>query len=680
MKVLYTVFLLFFFLRVTAQITDTVPEKLAAVTVRAFEQSRLLKNVPGAISYINREGLDRFGAATVVHAVNTLPGVRMEERSPGSYRMNIRGSSLRSPFGVRNVKVYFNGLPFTDPGGQTYLNGLGAYNFQSIEIIKGPGSSLYGAGTGGVLLIEGMDANERAGGFAEYSRGSFGLQNVFTSVTTASESSKNKIGFQHQHSEGYRYHSQLKRNILSWNGYFGNTEKSRLKTTFLFTDLFYETPGALTRTEFSNNPKRARPAAGGFPSSEGAKASIYQKTFLAGLNYHRQFTSRVANNSTAYGSFTELQNPAIRNYGKNSEPHAGGRTVFTYEINNFRLVAGGEFQQSFNTISVHGNRNGSRDTLQSLDDVSIRQSLAFLQASFQRNGWELVAGASLNFQRIRIQRNYPEPITDQTRNINNEFAPRIALSKSWNAITVYTSVSRGFSPPSSAELLPSGSSINLSLNPEEGTNYDVGARGRISNFSFDVNAFLFSLQNTIVQRRDAGGGDFFINAGKTRQYGIETSLSYPLQQFLPFFRQGIFWIGHTFHHFRYEEFRQLNNDFSGKRLPGIAPHTLSSGIDLTTRNGLLANVSYYFSDRLPLNDANTDYANAYHLLHARIGFEKWMLPSWRARIILGAENLFDQTYSLGNDINGFGGRYFNAAPGRSFYLSFQFQFHTGNKE
>ena len=74
----------------------------------------------------------------------------MEERSPGSYRMNIRGSTLRSPFGVRNVKIYWDEIPFTDAGGNTYLNQLSYYNFNSLEVIKGPGGSVYGAGTGGV--------------------------------------------------------------------------------------------------------------------------------------------------------------------------------------------------------------------------------------------------------------------------------------------------------------------------------------------------------------------------------------------------------------------------------------------------------------------------------------------------------------------------------------------------
>ncbi|MFL5810884.1 MAG: TonB-dependent receptor plug domain-containing protein, partial [Flavisolibacter sp.] len=105
---------------------------LQDIRVSAFEHNRKLKDVPAAVNYIPSATLQRFGVASVVSAVNTTPGVRMEERSPGSYRLNIRGSSLRSPFGVRNVKVYYNDLPYTDPFGTTYLNQLGYYNFNSI--------------------------------------------------------------------------------------------------------------------------------------------------------------------------------------------------------------------------------------------------------------------------------------------------------------------------------------------------------------------------------------------------------------------------------------------------------------------------------------------------------------------------------------------------------------------
>ncbi|HYH15325.1 MAG TPA: Plug domain-containing protein, partial [Flavisolibacter sp.] len=88
-----------------AQLIDTVQEvELTEVRVKAFEQNRKLRDVPASVSHVGRTAFERFGPTSIVNAVNSMPGVRMEERSPGSYRFNIRGSSLRSPFGVRNVK------------------------------------------------------------------------------------------------------------------------------------------------------------------------------------------------------------------------------------------------------------------------------------------------------------------------------------------------------------------------------------------------------------------------------------------------------------------------------------------------------------------------------------------------------------------------------------------------
>jgi iron complex outermembrane receptor protein len=673
MKVLYTFFLVNTFLSLGAQPVDSITPRLETIVVKAFEQQRPLDAVPAAVHHLNRQALERFAPASIVHAINTLPGVRMEERSPGSYRVNIRGSSLRSPFGVRNLKVYYNDLPFTDPGGQTYLNNLGPHNFSSIEIIKGPGSSVYGAGTGGVLLIENTGRNEAPGLGVEFSAGSFGLRTAVASATIGGDNSVNKISIQRQQSEGFRYHSALQRNVLSWTGQFGNGDHL-LKTTFLYSDLFYETPGALTLAEYRRNSRSFRPAGGAFPSAEGARAAIYQKMFLAGLSYHHQFSPRLSNKTAAYGNFTELRNPAIRNWGKNSEPHVGGRTSFRYQEKGLVLVAGGEWQQGFNTISVYKNKNGLPDSLQTEDEIPIRQALAFVQASYDYRGWELTAGGSLNFLLVKIRRAFPAPGREQSRDISNQFSPRVALSKKVGKFFLYSSVSAGFSPPTSAELLPSGSAINLGLSPERGTNFDLGTRGRFGKWDLDVNTFVFSLDNTIVQRRDAGGGDYFINAGKTKQFGAETAIGYRLPAVLTLSGQSRAWLSHTYHRFRYSNFAQLSNDFSGKQLPGSPQHSLSAGVDIATQGGWTGNVGYFFSDRMPLNDANTEYADAYHLFHARIGYQSGLGSHWQARLVLGAENLFDATYSLGNDVNGFGGRYYNAAPGRTFYITVAFAY------
>lgn len=657
--------------------SDTLQE----VVVKAYGQNSSIRNIPAAINHIGSSTLQLFGPVSVVQAINSTPGVRMEERSPGSYRFNVRGSSLRSPFGVRNVKVYYNDLPITDPGGNTYLNQLGYYNFHSIDIIKGPGSSFYGSGTGGVLLIESLDSNEKAAVLSEYATGSYGLQNIYGSITTVSEKQINRIGFQHQESNGYRDHSRLKRQVHSWNGLFRIGEDKIVKTTFLFGNLFYETPGALTKVEFDANPQSARPGTGPFPGAIDAKASITQKTFIVGASYEQPLFHNWQNKSTLYGMFTELRNPAIQNYGRNSEPHLGGRTVFRFDqplgAALLHVNMGLEFQEGYTTISIFKNVNGSADSLRTYDEINNRQSFVFTQASLDYNSWTFTAGASLNFLRVRLERFAPASLGLQKRTFGNQVAPRLAILKKLGRFNVYASVAKGFSPPSTAELAPTGGAVNLDLNAERGINYDAGIKGNLlKNLYIDVNAFTFSLENTIVQRRTAGGSDYYINAGKTRQQGIETYLSYPLSHPFEWIDKTSLWLSHAWHNFHYRDFKQLNNDFSGNRLPSEAQHTVSTGLDFFMKKGIQGSFSYYFSSKIPLNDANTAFANAYHLVATKLGYEKGIGARCRTRITVGVDNLLNQKYSLGNDINGFGGRYYNAAPGRNYYVSLQVQLLT----
>ena len=177
--------------------------ELEEVTVKAFEQNRRRGLSSVNVRIIEFNNADRSNKTSLVNGFNTVPGVRMEERSPGSYRINIRGSSLRSPFGVRNVKVYWNGIPVTDAGGNTYFNQFAWNNFSHIEIYKGPASSLYGAGTGGLLLLENFD-RWKPGISLEYVGGSYNLHNAFVSIRTGKSNNKTQWTFAHNESDGYR--------------------------------------------------------------------------------------------------------------------------------------------------------------------------------------------------------------------------------------------------------------------------------------------------------------------------------------------------------------------------------------------------------------------------------------------------------------------------------------------
>jgi iron complex outermembrane receptor protein len=56
-----------------------------------------------------------------------------------------------------------------------------------------------------------------------------------------------------------------------------------------------------------------------------------------------------------------------------------------------------------------------------------------------------------------------------------------------------------------------------------------------------------------------------------------------------------------------------------------------------------------------------------------MGYKKDFNKKTSAEIFVGADNLFDAKYSLGNDINAAVGRYYNAAPGRNYYAGIIFK-------
>ena len=137
---------------------------LSEVTIKAYLSDQTLLSAPASVSVLTPDQLKMQPGNSLVPAMNTIPGVRMEERSPGSYRLAIRGSLIRSPFGVRDVKIYFDEIPLTDAGGNTYLAAIDVNSINNIEILKGPDGSLFGANTSGVVLLNAINPN--AGNFA----------------------------------------------------------------------------------------------------------------------------------------------------------------------------------------------------------------------------------------------------------------------------------------------------------------------------------------------------------------------------------------------------------------------------------------------------------------------------------------------------------------------------------
>lgn len=645
--------------------SDTSSSSLENVTVTAYGHQTKLKEVAASVGYVSKSVLQSSGTFSVVTAMNTIPGIRMEERSPGSYRLNFRGSSVRSPFGVRNVKVYYNDIPLTDPTGQTYLNQLGFYNISDVTIVKGPAGSMYGAGTGGALLINSISKSD-SGIVAAYSFGSYQAHQFYVSNTNVSELQMTKVGLQYQQSDGYRNHSALKRTVFSFNGNYSLRSKAVLKTVLLLGDLRYQTPGALTKAEYDANPAQSRPATASFPSAEQNNASIHQQMLLMGLSFEQPINQYLSNKTVLYGIYSELKNPAIQNYGHNVEPHTGFRTLFDYKKKQIHIIAGMELQQGFATLRAYKNVNGNADSLRYADQINNRQLMMFAQGSFEHKKWMFTAGFSYNRLDIHFERNANISTIKGNAGFTNQIAPRFSFLYKLNKLNVYTAVSKGFSPPTLSELLPTGGTVNTGLNAEQGLNYEAGVKGNpAKNLFIDIKAFIFQLNNTIVQRRTAGGSDYYINAGKTNQKGVELLLNY--------YTSAIqYRFAYTLHDFSYQDFKQNSNDFSGNKMPSVPLHTVAFGTDIQLNKSWNISLQYYYSDAIMLNDANTAVADAYHLLGGKISYIA-IKSKQQYRFSAGVDNLLNQRYSLGNDVNAFGGRYYNAAMPVNYYASVTLQ-------
>jgi iron complex outermembrane receptor protein len=660
---------------------------LSEVTITAFEQQKKLSDQPAPIAYISGTALGRYDDTRPMSALNAVPGVRMEERSPLSYRLNIRGSSLRAPFGVRNVKIYYNGIPMTDPGGNTYLNQLSFDDFGSMEIIKGPASSLYGAGTGGAVLIHSplfTPGPAKNNAYVSWESGSFGLQKISAGTRWGQDDRASSVRYTHLQSDGYRDHTAMRSDVASFDTKLIHDDKQELDAFFHYTDLFYETPGALTLSQYQENPKAARQASGIFPSSAEAKAAVYQKAFFMGVRHTYQITPDLENNTVVYGSYTDFINPTVRNYEYRKEPHFGGRTVFQYHLRGERIQSrfwfGGEVQQGYFSVKDMQNNLGHPDTLQTDDRINDFVALVFAQADFSLpHGWDFTAGLSMNHERLQFTRLYPAPVKDFIKKYHNVLSPRVTLSKKVTPdILVYANVSKGFSPPAVSEILPSTTVLNTELQAEEGINYEIGSRGDLwkHRLSFDFSAFIFNLTQSISIRRDSSGADYFVNAGGALQKGLELALQYGIYHSSHgFFSDVRSWASGGYLDFRYRDFLSDDKDYSGKKIPGTAPLTLAAGLDVNTRIRLDGHVTWQRTSEIALNDANTAYGTPYNLLGVRFSWYTPLGRKLRLTLSAGGDNLLDETYSLGNDINAVGDRFYNVAPGRNFYAEGRLAFY-----
>jgi iron complex outermembrane receptor protein len=332
-------------------------------------------------------------------------------------------------------------------------------------------------------------------------------------------------------------------------------------------------------------------------------------------------------------------------------------------------IGGLEFQHGYSPISTYQNLSGVAGTLLTDDEVGSTQFNLFGQLDIHLRPWSLTGGLGVNwvgytFDRYSTQPSQPAQSEEKT--YTPFLAPRVAVSRLLGeSNAVYAGVSRGFSPPTSQEVYPSTNQFNSTLQPETGTQLETGVRGSALNeaLRYDLTLYHFELDETIVVRRAADGADYFVNAGSTRQNGAEISLAWK-KSLGGFLKELNLWSGASFQYYYFDEYMKDTVSYSGNRMTGVPRQIINGGMDFTFRRGGYLRCTINYTGDLPLNDANSVFAESYVLLGGRAGWKTW-LGAMEAEVFVAGENLLDEQYSLGHDLNAAGGRYYNPAAAPS---------------
>ena len=209
--------------------------------------------------------------------LNSVPGVYMQSGALNTARVIIRGIGSRNLYGTAKIRAYFKDIPLTTGNGESAVEDIEIGNLASVEIIKGPVSSIYGAGLGGSIHFFPRNAwlnyKDVATGFIA---GSYGMLKGITDLNYGSEKNSFRLHYSNTKSDGYRDNSNYKRqNFTFVSNHFLNSEDV-LSVIAAYVDLNAQIPSSIDKDTYLNNPEAA--------AVNWKNARGYEKTnkFLAG--------------------------------------------------------------------------------------------------------------------------------------------------------------------------------------------------------------------------------------------------------------------------------------------------------------------------------------------------------------------------------------------------------------
>ncbi|MDW8209691.1 MAG: TonB-dependent receptor [Cytophagales bacterium] len=646
---------------------------LSELLITGLEANAPALQVPAAIAVLSKQDLQRDNNTIVAPALNRIPGVFMHNGTLNTNRLTIRGIGSRSSFSTNKIRAYFNEIPLTTGDGETTIEDIDLSTIERIEVIKGPSSSIYGAGLGGTLLLSAARADFKKSEIgSEYMAGSFGLQRVLNYLQSGNENTNLRFVHSYQEMEGFRENSAYFRRLTMLHGQFYASEKTDISLLANHINVKAYIPSSIDEATFRTNP---RAAAANWMQLRGYEA--YQKV-LAGTSVNHRFTNHWELAGSIFLHQRINDEPRPFNFLREIAQASGARSKLQYHFTHaerwqLKALIGTEFYGEFYKWHTYRNNSGRQGAMLSDNEERRRYLNLFLHAEATwRKRTTFIAGINLNqtvYEYIDLFRANGRDLSG-SRHFGAVFSPRFAINYIFaNQQAFFINISHGFSPPTLAETLTPAGQINPQIRPETGMNYEIGFRGNWRNLQYDISTYAMDIRNLLVARRTSEDAFVGVNAGRTLHTGLEVGLQHTL--LTKHRRRPVLqtFASYTYAPYRFVEFTDLDKDYSGNPLTGVPRHTFAGGLDWQTENGLYASVNLQAVSSMSMRDDNALRSGAYQTVNCRVGYRCTFLKHLSIHLYGGVSNLTNEHYAGMILVNAIGNppRYYYPAAPRNFF-------------
>ncbi|HBV3072434.1 TPA: TonB-dependent receptor [Klebsiella pneumoniae] len=664
-------------------------EQTMVVTAAPTTVSEL--DTPAAVSVVNGDEMRQAAPrVNLSESLGAVPGLQVQNRQnyAQDLQLSIRGFGSRSTYGVRGLRIYVDGIPATMPDGQGQTSNIDIGSVDTIEVLRGPFSALYGNSSGGVINVTSQTGTQPPTVEASSYYGSFGTWHYGMKATGAVGDGSHAgdvdytVSTNRFTTHGYRDHSGARKNLANARLGVRINDVSKLTLLLNSVDIKANDAGGLTADEWRDNPRQS-------PRGDQYNTRKNTRQTQAGLRYERQLSAQDDLSVMMYAGERETtQFQSIPRAPQLKPSHAGGVIDLTrhYQGIDTRLTHRGELlvpvtltagldyenmserRKGYeNFVMVNGApQYGEQGALRRNERNLMWNVDPYLQTQWQLTD-KLSLDAGVRYSSVWFDSNdyyiTPGNGDDSGDASYHKWLPagslKYALTDAWN---VYLSAGRGFETPTINELSyrsDNQSGLNFGLKPSTNDTVEIGSKTRIGNGLFTAALFQTNTDNEIVVDSSSGGRTSYKNAGKTRRQGMELGLD---QQFGDSWRLKAAW---TWLDATYRTNVCDDASCNGNRIPGIARNMGYASFGYQPEQGWYAGSDIRYMSDIMANDENTAKAPSWTVVGLTTGY-KWSYGRMDMDLFGRIDNLFDREYVGSVIVNESNGRYYEPAPGRNY--------------